>query len=232
MQPALIVLVLAGIPQRLVIRGALAQRGAGYGLPLQPAEGVVLPGPAQMTVGVGDLQRGAVQVSVQPVDIRLRAAVRLLDGRQRRPRAGRVVAPAAPRAIVPLLLQQPVALPQEAGGLRALTLISDRLAGAPAQRVVDVVLLAQAAAAADQVAPGVVAVKQPLPVRQPVADHRDGRRIDQVVRQVVLQAAGQRIVAFNTLPPVPLLASRISPFTVLARIKPDTTSVRFFTRSP
>ena len=98
----------------------------------------------------------------------------------------------------------------------------------PVVHVVDVVLLAQAAAAADKVAPGVVAVKQPLPVRQPVADHRDGRRIDQVVRLVVLQAAGQRIVAFNTLPPVPLLASRISPFTVLTRIKPDTTSVRFF----
>ncbi|MBH2529075.1 hypothetical protein I5K89_23330 [Serratia marcescens] len=53
--------------------------------------------------------------------------------------------------------------------------------------VVAVVLFVQAIAPADQVAPGVVTVKQFLPVRQPVVGNRRQR---QVRVDVVLRAAG------------------------------------------
>ncbi len=51
MQAAFVVLVLPGVAQRLLILRALPLRRAGHRLALQLAEGVVLPGPAQV-VGV------------------------------------------------------------------------------------------------------------------------------------------------------------------------------------
>ena len=222
MQAAFVVLVLPGVAQRLLILRALPLRRAGHRLALQLAEGVVLPGPAQVARRVGHFQRRAVQIGVIPVNICRAAVARLLQRRQRAPRAGRIVAPAAAAAVVALLLQQPVTLPQETGRLFGFTLVAHRLAAAAAQRVVmilrlelalraaavrlhqpivgvvAVVLFVQAVAPADQVAPGVVTVKQFLPVRQPVIGDRRQRQVrvdvalraafaQQVIRQIVHQ---------------------------------------------
>ena len=99
-QPALVILVLPCIAQRLFINCAPALHDARRRLPLQFAKGVVIARPAQLPPGVRHLQRRAVLVAMQPEDIRLPAVPRLLDGRQRRPRAVRLIAPAAVRAVV------------------------------------------------------------------------------------------------------------------------------------
>ena len=200
-QAAFVILVLPGVAQRLLILRALPLRRAGHRLALQLAEGIVLPGPAQVARRVGHFQRRAVQIGVIPVNIRRAAVARLLQRRQWAPRAGRIVAPAAAAAVVALLLQQPVALPQETGRLFGFALVAHRFATAAAQRVVmvlrlefalraaavrlhqpvvgvvAVVLFVQAVAPADQVAPGVVTVKQFLPVRQAVVGDRRQRQV-------------------------------------------------------
>ncbi|CAI2040412.1 Uncharacterised protein [Serratia marcescens] len=87
-QAAFVVLVLPGVAQRLLVLRALPLRRAGHRLALQLAEGVVLPGPAQVARCIGHFQRRAVQIGVIPVNIRRAAVARLL---QRRQRARRVV---------------------------------------------------------------------------------------------------------------------------------------------
>ncbi|CAI1190242.1 Uncharacterised protein [Serratia entomophila] len=219
MQAAFVVLVLPGVAQRLIVLRAIAPRRARYRLPLQLAEGVILPGPAQIARRVGHLQRRTVQIGVVPVNLRRTAVARLLQRRQWAPRAGRIVAPAAAAAVCPLFLQQPVSLPQKARSLRRFAFVLHHFAAAAAQRVVvilrvelalrptaarlyqpvigvvAIVLLINAVAPADQVAPDVVTVEQFLPVRQAVVGDRRQRqvRVDVVLRVYI----GQFILIFK-----------------------------------
>ncbi|CAI2018340.1 Uncharacterised protein [Serratia entomophila] len=226
MQAAFVVLILPGVAQRLIVLRAIAPGRTRYRLPQQLAEGAVLPGPTQVARRIGHLQRRAVQIGVVPVNLRRATVARLLQRRQRAPRAGRIVAPAAAAAVCPLFLQQPVSLPQKARSLRRFAFVLHHLARAAAQRVVvilrvelalrpaaarlyqpvigvvAIVLLINAVAPADQVAPGVVTVEQFLPVRQAVVGDRRQRQVrfhvavgafftQQVIRHVIHQPAAR-----------------------------------------
>ncbi len=110
MQAAFVVLILPGVAQRLLVLRALPLRRAGHRLALQLAEGVVLSGPAQVARCIGHFQRRAVQIGVIPVNIRRAAVARLLQRRQRAPRAGRIIAPAAAAQRVVMVLRLELAL--------------------------------------------------------------------------------------------------------------------------
>ncbi|CAI2537809.1 Uncharacterised protein [Serratia ficaria] len=220
MQAAFVVLVLPGVAQRLIVLRAIAPGRALYRLPLQLAEGVVVARPTQVAHRIAHLQRRAVQIRVVPIHLRRTAVARLLQRRQRAPRAGRIVAPAAAAAVCPLLLQQPVTLPHKARSLRRFPLVADRLARAAPQRVVvilrvelalrpaaarlyqpvigvvAIVLLINAVAPADQIAPGVVTVEQLLPMRQAVVGDRRQRqvRVDVALRAALAQQVIRQIV--------------------------------------
>ncbi len=159
------------------------------------AKAAVLAAPAYRTTFVGHLQRRAVQVGVEPVNLTAALVSEMIHPRQRAPGFIRVINICTAQPGLLLLLQQAVALPQEArfgGAVRG----SDDFAGTAAQRVVviarlkppfrpgsaggyqpvlgviRIMLFIQPVAAADQVAPVVVFHKQRLPVLQAVIHDR------------------------------------------------------------
>ncbi len=173
------------------------------------AKAAVLAAPAHRAALVGYFQRRAVQVGVEPVNFTAALITKVIHPRQRAPGLIRVVYIGAAQPALLLLLQQAVALPQEAGVGGAVRR-GDDFARAAAQRVVviarlkppfrpgspgghqtvlgviRIMLFIQPVAAADQVAPVVVFHEQRLPVLQAVI--RDRYRIvtgGEVIRGVV-----------------------------------------------
>ncbi|VAF10188.1 Uncharacterised protein [Enterobacter hormaechei] len=175
------------------------------------AKAAVLAAPAHRAALVGHFQRRAVQIGIEPVNLTAALVTEMIHPRQRAPGLIRVVDIGAAQPALLLLLQQTVALPQEAGVGGAVRR-GDDFARAAAQRVVviarlkppfrpgspggyqpvlgviRVMLFIQPVAAADQVAPVVVFHKQRLPVPQAVI--RDRYRIvtgGEVIRCVIAE---------------------------------------------
>ncbi|VAG31674.1 Uncharacterised protein [Enterobacter hormaechei] len=159
------------------------------------AKAAVLAAPAHRAALVGHLQRRAVQVGVEPVNLTAVLVTEMIHPRQRAPGFIRVINIRTAQPGLLLLLQQAVALPQEAGVGGAVRR-GDDFARTAAQRVVviarlkppsrpgspgghqtvlgviRVMLLIQPVAAADQVAPVVVFHEKRLPVLEAVIRDR------------------------------------------------------------
>ncbi len=159
------------------------------------AKAAVLAAPAHRAALVGHFQQRAVQIGIEPVNLTAALVTKVIHPCQRAPGFIRVVYIGAAQPALLLLLQQAVALPQEAGVGGAVRR-GDDFARTAAQRVVviarlkppfrpgspgghqpvlgviRIMLLVQPDAAADQVAPVVVFHKQRLPVLEAVIRNR------------------------------------------------------------